>query len=99
MPGQTLRPAGSGRLIDGRPEILLNLYQVVASPGGVAELYSVSGGGGWAAGAEQFEGHFLGQITYSGTSLGPYTTCISGQHDLALRPTTWPASFILWQKY
>lgn len=74
--------------LEGRDWVTLRLFfgEEFVNSMGVHERYSVGGSAQGFLDRDRAEGHFFGQVSYSGTSLGPYAICMSGAHDFLLRP-------------
>jgi hypothetical protein len=74
--------------LEGRDWVTLRLFfgEDFVNSMDVHERYGVGGNAQGFLDRDRAEGHFFGQVTYSGTSLGPYAICASGAHDFLLRP-------------
>jgi hypothetical protein len=73
---------------EGRDWVTLRLsfHEHFANSTGVDERYGVVGSAQGFLDRDLAEGHFFGQVSYSGTSLGPDASCMGGAHDFLLRP-------------
>jgi hypothetical protein len=73
---------------EGRDWVTLQLYfsEEFLNPAEVVETYSVGGGAQGFLEGKGAQGHFLGSLSYSGSTLGPGVQCTNGLHDFVLMP-------------